>query len=191
MSSTYFLNRATCFCVLLLISQTVFSNSEGGVSKRITFQALSDYRDKGNCDYSVEEIEGHKRELSLLFLEDVLMGVAGKDSITKDLVGNINVFKVGRNVSPSLVGLYEYADRKDVLNQINSDVDDFSEINKDFANNPPFNPAKIIYCEMHKMLSGESYYFESELDSYSRGLNQRILHRNLNNLNELVEDAAR
>lgn len=186
-----FMNRVGCFFAFLLISQPVFSGGEGGTSKRITFEALSDYRSKGNCDYSVEDIDAHKREFSLLFMEDVLKGVTGNDSITKDIVGNINIFKVGRNVSPVLVGLYEYADRKDVRNQIISDAREMYEINSHFLSNRPFNSEKIIFCEMQKMLSGESYYFEGELYSYSRGLNQRILYRNLKNLNDLVEDATR
>lgn len=186
-----FMNRIGCFFAFLLISHPVFSGNEDGVSKKITFEILSDYREKGNCDYSVEDIDPHKRELSMLFLEDVLTGVTGGDSISKRVVGNMNVFKIGRNVSPALVNLYEYAGRADVRRQIDLDVKEISAINKDFVKSPPSNTIKIIFCEMHKMLSGESYYFESELDSYSRGLNQRILHRNLNNLNELVEDATR
>lgn len=191
MISTCFWNRVACFLVFLFISHPVFSGNEDGVSKKITFEILSDYREKGNCDYSVEDIDPYKRELSMLFLEDVLTGVTGGDSISKRLVGNINIFKIGRDVSPALLDLYEYAGRADVRDQIDSDVEEMFDINKDLLNDQPQNWMNIFYCEMHKMLSGESYYFENDLESYLRGLNRRVLHRNLNKLNELAEDAAR
>lgn len=192
MISACFWNRVACFFAFLLISHPAFSGSEDGVSKKITYEILSDYREKGKCDYTVEDINPHKRELSLLFLEDVLRGVIGQSSYTKDIVGNINVFKVGRNVSPVLIDLYEYAGRGDVRAEIDFDVKEMHGINSDFmSRNASLIQGKIPFCEMHKMLSGESFYFEEELDSYFRSLNQRVMNRNLNKLNDLAEDAAR
>tara|TARA_B100000749_G_scaffold71194_1_gene53513 strand:- start:764 stop:1342 length:579 start_codon:yes stop_codon:yes gene_type:complete len=186
---TLFWNRLICFFVLLLVANPVLSDDAGGPNKELTFEMLGELREKGLCGYSISEIEADRRELSIIFLEDVLLGVTDSgDSFTRRLVGNINIFKIGRDVSPTLLRLYDYADRSDVRNQIKSDLNDIPSTQDFMERDLPYNPLEIFFCEMHKMLSGESFYFEREIDSYLQDLSKRMMHQNIKKLNDILDD---
>ncbi|MDV7210148.1 hypothetical protein [Azotobacter beijerinckii] len=171
------------------------AGKEAKEEKEITFEKAESWYESGKCAYSASDTGLTHRQLVLLFLNDVLRGTTGHDSIVNQMVGNMAIFKVGRNPDSELVKLYQYAARFDVKKQIGKDADAMDtqlkgliktvEAKKD--SQEVMAVAFFLVCESYKMLAGMNYYFAKDLQEYFKDLNARILNANMNRLQPILE----
>lgn len=189
------------FALLFFLLSFSLIGAEKTKSDKITYEMLERFNSAGKCESHHDALVRNNRYASLLFIQDVLYGVLGKNSYTKDIVGDIGVFKIGRNPDTVLVALYEYAEREDVKEQLNADAktignelernrrESFKDSN---AKNVDDKDAEEVLtahlCEIYRMLSGKSYYFNDELAGYFESLNKKITSRNINRLREITKD---
>lgn len=167
---------------------------DAGGKKELTYEILEKLNQKGKCEDYQGVLSKSRRRASLLFMEDTLFGVLGKDSYTKDVVGDIRAFGIGRDVDETLLNLYEYSSRHDVRKQIERDATaiaaESKKINSAIKDSSSSTEELVVplVCNMYDMLSGRDYYFKEELQKYFNGLNREIMHKNLNRLHDLTKD---
>lgn len=163
-------------------------------ANEVSFEDLERAYKKGICDRKLDSFNFDKRDVSLVFLQDVLYGISGLDSYTKRFVGDYNVFIIGRDIDPVFDRLYQYAQRSDVRQQIKEDYNSMEAAagaifkRHGEASSKDVDFIIFIMCENYKMLSGRDFEMKSELEKYSNSLNSRILNKNINRLQDLTKD---
>lgn len=155
----------------------------------VTLEAMEKTYKSGACE-EMQIPTANKRYASLVFIEDVLMGATGGDSVTNDFIGNMEVFKIGRTPDETLVDLYAYADRKDVRLQIKKDITSIDKaIKKEGTpNKKEIDTGTAIYCNIYKMAIGENYTFKNDLSNYLESLSRKMAHRNIDKLQKLINE---
>lgn len=138
----------------------------------------------GKCDHATVPV-AHRRTIALVFIQDVILGVVGQQSLSKDLWGDFDIFRIGRTPDNTLVVLYDYASRADVTQQIYKDADAISEATK--RADLSVIDATAIICDLYKMSNGMDFTFKPELQTYFQTLNRKIRNKNLENLQNLLE----
>ncbi|WP_144411586.1 hypothetical protein [Azotobacter chroococcum] len=173
---------------VVLLAFTAGANAEERF--RLSFEKAEKLYTSGECVYSADDAGIPHRDMVLLFLEDVLRAVTGRDSYASDMIGDMSVFKIGRKVDSELMRLYDYAKRSDVHKQIKEDTEAMSEQIKSLVEKGSLSKEGYLFfvCEEYKMISGKEYYFANDLNEYSKDLNRRIYTRNINNLQDLLRD---
>ena len=140
--------------------------------------------DKGACEDGRFRFED-RRSGALVFMEDVLMAV----SETGD---SMAVYKMGQTPNPTLVKLYEYAQRQDVKSEISNHLDSVEKevkrlkLTKMTLENPALQVT--LFCNIQNMLRGESFEYQRDLETYARSLNRKVLHQNVKALQDLTQD---
>lgn len=156
---------------------------------KFSYEQLEELYNKGSCERP--PLQGQERRLgALLFLEDVLTGAAGSDSLTSRIVGDISIFQIGNSPDETLVALYEYAQRKDVSDEISSDTKKMGVPQK-LANVTKETRNKVVlhtYCSLYLMVNGKGFEFKNDLDKYFQSLNRKVRNRNIENLNRLTRE---
>ncbi len=148
--------------------------------------------DKGACEDGRFRFED-RRSGALVFMEDVLMAVSETgDSMVSRLVGDMAVYKMGQTPNPTLVKLYEYAQRQDVKSEISNHLDSVEKevkrlkLTKMTLENPALQVT--LFCNIQNMLRGESFEYQRDLETYARSLNRKVLHQNVKALQDLTQD---
>lgn len=138
----------------------------------------------GKCDRATAS-EEHRRTTALLFVQDVILGVTGQQSISYDFWGDFDVFRIGRTPDKTLTTLHDYASRRDVRQQIYKDADAISEATE--GADLSVVDTTAIFCDLYKMSNGMDFTFKPELQTYFHTLNRKIRNKNLENLRDLLE----
>ena len=168
----------------LLISLPALGFAQEAKERKLHYEEVEKLYSEGRCDELTIPSE-HHRQWSLLFLEDVLTGVIGGDSYSSDIWGDFDVFRIGRTPYKTLTVLHDYASRKDVKRQVSKDLDAIgkaasrSEVGEDGL--------MVIVCDFYKMSNGMDFTFKPELQTYFQTLNRKIRNKNLENLQNLLE----
>lgn len=170
---------------LFLQGCMVLAHAEGPDKKDFTFESLESYYVAGGCD-GKRIYEQQRRQWALLFVQDVLVGVVGGDSLSRDAWGDFDLFRIGRQPDATLTTLHDYASREDVEAQVIADIESMHN-SKQLPDKIP-EDLHAFTCELYKMLAGKDYAFKSELQTYLQTLNRKIRNRNLQNLKELLEE---
>ncbi|WP_155418788.1 hypothetical protein [Pseudomonas putida] len=154
---------------------------------RLSYEKVENLYFTGKCKIPQSETGLTHRQLSLLFLGDVLYGIGKRNSYTADIVGDFKVFKVGRSVNATFEKLYSYSRRSDVSSLIQDDAKKFNAAADKFSRS--VSPRTVVYlvCQLYFMLSNKEFDFRGELESYSDELNSEILNKNMNGLQRQLE----
>lgn len=174
-------------CLILIFSFGVTYAQDG----KDEYDDLVKLMEGGKCVGQEYVAKDSRRLASLLFLEDVLLSVRGHEGYVRDFVGDIDNFKIGRSVDPTLVKLYSYSTRKDVAAQIDKDIEGIKVAIGGYI--PDANEQEgrglltALFCNIGGMLAGEEYHLKGELDSYFNSLNRKIMRANVERLNDIVD----
>ncbi|HCG39938.1 MAG TPA: hypothetical protein DEW09_12865 [Pseudomonas sp.] len=168
----------------LLLSLPAFGFAQEAKERKLQYEDVEKLYAQGRCDELTVPPEQHRR-WALLFLDDVLTGIVGRESYSGDFWGNFDVFRIGRTLDETLTTLHDYASRSDVRKQVNKDIDAIrqaapeSEVGEDGL--------MVIVCDFYKMSNGMDFTFKPELQTYFQTLNRKIRNKNLENLQNLLE----
>ncbi|MEB6590908.1 hypothetical protein MXM82_17525 [Pseudomonas asiatica] len=159
----------------------------GEGTNSLSYDTVESLYHAGKCKVPKSEIGLTHRQVSLLFLGDVLSGISQQNSYTSDIVGDFKVFKVGRNVNSTFEKIYYYSRRNDVRSLVKDDARRFNSEAEKIAKNISPRAGLYIVCQLYFMLSNKEFDFRGELESYSDALNAEILNKNMNDLQRQLE----
>lgn len=128
--------------LIVLFSLPVFASEEKSLSYKNLLNSVSENYENGYCDQRDAEklySPNIQNEMILLALDDVLGFSLGRNSLTKEWIGNARVFKITHQLNPSFVALSEYAEREDIATQIEADLKEIRKMTgeaQSFLSNP-------------------------------------------------------
>lgn len=180
------IKRVTVTAFVMLIAFYANANAEAGKAASggdsLSFEQLENYYLKSGC---AERPKQRSRAQLLAVLDDVITGSIKGDSFSYDVIGDVNIFSIGRKVNPDLTRLYEYAQRQDVEGEIRKDLDNMRQRNK--LNLKDEKVADLVICDLYSVIVGEPAEATDAFSKYVDGLNRKVLHKNLDRLQDMSE----
>lgn len=172
----------TVTLVMLIASSAIAETGKatGDGDDSFTFEELESYYLKSGC---AERPKQRSRDQLLVVLDDVITGSIKGDSFSYDIIGDVNIFVVGRKVNPDLERLYDYAQRNDVENEVSKDLNNMRKSSKIDLKDK--NVGELILCDLYAVIVGEPSEATDAFSKYVDGLNKKILHKNLDKLQDL------
>ena len=168
---------------LALVIQPVIADDKTKKEQDWNYETLKSEYENGACRNKLKKDD---RTTILITLQDVIAGAIGGDSTAADIIGDIDVFAIGRDINPALIDIYEYADRNDVGKTIE---EDFDRLGKEVGT--PEASAEMITtlrCSIYTAIANERSPSNSAVADYLRSLNKRVMHANMNKLQKLTQE---
>ncbi|WP_339628333.1 hypothetical protein [uncultured Pseudomonas sp.] len=173
--------KATPPLVAILFLACITTANAGG---KITFEHLENLYDSGK---SPTNTESRSRTQLLLVIQDIIGGSIGVDSYSSDVIGDITTFSIGREINTEINKLYKYAQRQDVKEEIRKDFKKITEELK-IKESLSEEDTTIMICDLYLALSGKPSAISTQLSTYISSLNSKIMHKNINKLQDLTKD---